>query len=90
MGCKERKESIERLRENFNPEQISENIPGSMYVAYSVNKGQELSICIREKDTEKFIDDNNILNKGDKYVVTGGVPIGIAGTTNFVFVQKVE
>ena len=38
----------------------------------------------------KFIDDNNILNKGDKYVVTGGVPIGIAGTTNFVFVQKVE
>ena len=30
-----------------------ENIPGSMYVAYSVNKGQELSICIREKETEK-------------------------------------
>ena len=31
-----------------------------MYVAYSVNKGEELSICIREKNTEKFIDDNTI------------------------------
>ena len=58
---KERKESIERLRDNFNSEQISENIPGSMYVAYSVNKGQELSICIREKETEKFIDDNTVI-----------------------------
>ena len=38
----------------------------------------------------KFIDGNNILKKGDKYVVTGGVPIGIAGTTNFVFVQKAK
>ena len=38
----------------------------------------------------KFINGNNILKKGDKYVVTGGVPIGIAGTTNFVFVQKAK
>jgi len=38
----------------------------------------------------KFIDGNNILNNGDKYVVTGGVPLGIAGTTNFVFVQKAK
>ena len=38
----------------------------------------------------KFIDGNNILKNGDKYVVTGGVPVGIAGTTNFVFVQKAK
>ena len=38
----------------------------------------------------KFIDGNNILNKEDKYVVTGGVPVGIAGTTNFVVVQKAK
>jgi hypothetical protein len=30
------------------------------------------------------------LNKEDKYVVTGGVPVGIAGTTNFVVVQKAK
>jgi hypothetical protein len=52
---------IKQLKESFNPEYITENIPGSIYVAYSVNKGEELSICIREKDTEKFIDNNIIL-----------------------------
>ena len=52
---------IKQLKESFNPEKISENIPGSMYVAYSVNKGEELSLCIRDKDSEKFIDDNTII-----------------------------
>ena len=32
------------LKESFNPEYITENIPGSIYVAYSVNKGEELSL----------------------------------------------
>ena len=54
-------EYIKQLKESFNPEYITENIPGSIYVAYSVNKGEELSLCIREKDTEKFIDDNTII-----------------------------
>ena len=51
---------ISRLRDSFNPDHITENIPGSMYVAYSVNKGDELSICIREKDTETFLDSNTV------------------------------
>ena len=38
----------------------------------------------------KFINDNNILVSGDRYVVTGGVPVGIAGTTNYLFVQKAK
>ena len=32
-----------------------------MYVAYSLNKGEELSICIRDKDTEEFMDNNIIM-----------------------------
>ena len=58
---KEKGEYIFRLKKSFNSDYITENIPGSMYVAYSVNKGEELSICIREKDTEKFIDNNTII-----------------------------
>jgi len=54
------KEGVTKLANNFNTDIITENIPGSMYVAYSVNKGDELSICIREKNTEKFIDTNTI------------------------------
>ena len=57
----EKSASIKQLTDKFNPKQITENIPGSMYVAYSVNKGEELSLCIREKDTEKFIDENTII-----------------------------
>ena len=52
---------IQKLKKSFNPEYITENIPGSIYVAYSVNKGEELSLCIREKGSEKFIDDNTII-----------------------------
>ena len=54
-------EYIKQLKESFNPEYITENIPGSIYVAYSVNKGEELSLCIRDKGSEKFIDDNTII-----------------------------
>lgn len=57
----EKGEHIKILQESFNPEYITENIPGSIYVAYSVNKGEELSLCIREKGTEKFIDNNTII-----------------------------
>ena len=32
----------------------------------------------------------NLLNVGDKYVITGGVPVGVAGTTNFLSVLEVE
>jgi pyruvate kinase len=31
-----------------------------------------------------------LLNVGDKYVITGGVPVGVAGTTNFLSVIEVE
>ena len=58
---KEKGKYNKQLKDNFNSDYITENIPGSQYVAYSVNKGEELSLCVREKDTEKFMDDNIIL-----------------------------
>lgn len=54
------RDGVDRLESRFNSDIITENIPGSKYVAYSVNKGQELSICIRNKETNTFIDDNTI------------------------------
>jgi len=56
-----KRDGIDRLVDNYDPKNITENIPGSMYVAYSVNKGEELSICIREKETEKFLDKNTVM-----------------------------
>lgn len=54
------RDGVDRLENRFNSDIITENIPGSKYVAYSVNKGQELSICIRDKETNNFIDDNTV------------------------------
>ena len=56
----DREKAIERLNDKFDPKNVTENIPGSMHVAYSVNKGDELSICLREKDTNRFIDKNTV------------------------------
>ena len=36
----------------------------------------------------KIIAEQDLLNNGEHYVVTGGVPVGVPGTTNFLFVQK--
>ena len=34
--------------------------------------------------------EKKILEQGDKFVITGGVPVGIAGTTNFLSVSEVK
>ena len=54
-------ERNQRLKKKFKTENITENIHGSIYVAYSVNKGDELSLCIRDKKTNKFLDKNTIM-----------------------------
>lgn len=48
-----------RLKKYFR-NNITENIPGSLYVAYSINKGDELSLCLRDKDNS-FIETNTIM-----------------------------
>ena len=59
-GSKDRGDAIKRLLDKFEPAKLTENIPGSSHVAYSVNKGSELSICLRKKDTDAFIDTNTV------------------------------
>ena len=57
---KTRVDAVERLIDKFDPARMTENIPGSSHVAYSVNKGTELSICLRDKDSNRFVDDNTV------------------------------
>lgn len=52
------RDGVDRLYKRFNSDIITENIPGSTYIAYSVNKGDELSICIRDRKTNQFLDYN--------------------------------
>ena len=55
-----KKENVILLKENYNPDTLSETIPGSKYTSYSVNKGEEIAICIRNKDNT-FMNINTIL-----------------------------
>ena len=51
---------IKRLCDKYNPDKLSETLPGSKYTSYSVNKGEQISLCIRHSDNT-FIDDNTIM-----------------------------
>lgn len=55
------KYGIQQLNDNFNSRNITENLPNGKYTAYSVNKGEELAICLRNVPDDTFIDDNLIL-----------------------------
>jgi len=54
------REGVQQLKNNFNSRNIIENTPGGQYTAYSVNKGEQLAICLRNAKDDKFIDDNLI------------------------------
>jgi hypothetical protein len=55
------REGIEQLQSNFNSRNINENTPGGQYTAYSVNKGEELSICLRNVTDDTFISTNLVI-----------------------------
>lgn len=54
-------ESIKRLFKNFNPDNISEGSPDSGYTSYSVNKGENIVLCIRQNDNNKTLVDKNTI-----------------------------
>ena len=51
---------IQQLVRKFDPDNLTENAPGGKYTAYSVNKGEQLSLCLRNVKDDTFIDDNTI------------------------------
>lgn len=52
---------IKRLKKNFNPENVSEGSPENGYTSYSVNKGEKIILCIRQKHSDEFVDMNAVL-----------------------------
>jgi predicted metal-dependent hydrolase len=54
------REDIRRLYNNYNPNAISEGSIESGYTSYSVNKGEKIILCIRQKDNS-FVGKNILL-----------------------------
>lgn len=53
------KDDIQRLVSNFNPDAFSETTPDAKYTSYSVNKGEKIVFCLRDKkDGEDLVKEN--------------------------------
>ncbi|KAG1680152.1 hypothetical protein FOA52_000265 [Chlamydomonas sp. UWO 241] len=50
----------QRLYKNYDPDAVSEGSADSGYTSYSVNKGEKIILCIRQKD-RTFVDHNTLL-----------------------------
>lgn len=54
-------ESVKRMIERFNPDNITEAGKNNQYTSYSVNKGEKIVFCIRQKnETETLVDENTM------------------------------
>lgn len=55
-------DEVKRLFKNFNPNNVSEGSAQSGYTSYSVNKGERIILCIRQKDaTDSFVEKNVVM-----------------------------
>lgn len=55
------KKEVKRLYDNFNPSNVSEGSPNSGYTSYSVNKGERIVLCIRQKNASQTFADFNVV-----------------------------
>jgi len=50
---------IERFKQNFNPDKIKEGIDDPNYTSYSINKGEQIVLCLRTNN--KLMDLNTMM-----------------------------
>lgn len=51
---------VQRLCKRYNPDRLGENLEYKSYKAYSLNKGEEIVLCLHDKDG-KLIQDKNTM-----------------------------
>ena len=56
-----KKENVKQLIKNFKPNNISESSKNSKYTSYSVNKGEKIVFCLRSKDKQQELVDENVM-----------------------------
>lgn len=57
----ENKENVKRLKKNYRPDSLSENTKDSIHTSYSLNKGEKISLCLREKSEDIIFEDDNTI-----------------------------
>tara|TARA_B100000902_G_scaffold395219_1_gene453317 strand:+ start:812 stop:1381 length:570 start_codon:yes stop_codon:yes gene_type:complete len=54
-------EKIKRICDRYNPDTFGENLDHKSYQAYSLNKGDKIVICVRDKDGNLIRDKNTMI-----------------------------
>ena len=55
---------VKQILKNFdaNPDRFTESTPDAAYTSYSVNKGEKVFMCLRQRnDTEELVDENVLI-----------------------------
>ena len=55
---------IKRLKKNYRPNNITESSPGNNYTSYSINKGEKIVFCLRQKggkNDNELVDENTMM-----------------------------
>ena len=55
-------DSVTRMNERFNANNITESGKNNQYTSYSVNKGEKIVFCIRQKDEDETLVDENTIS----------------------------
>ena len=53
-------EHVQRLCKRYNPDRLGENLEYKSYKAYSLNKGEEIVLCLHDKDGKLITDKNTM------------------------------
>jgi hypothetical protein len=83
---------IDRIKNKFNPSNITETSANSKYTSYSVNKGEKIVLCLRSRDKHNKLVDINTLMFVTLHEVSHIGTVSIGHTTefweNFKFILK--
>ena len=52
---------VERLKNNYDPNSISEGTDKTNYTSYSINKGEKIVFCLRSRDKQEKLVSFNVL-----------------------------
>ena len=74
---------IIRLFKNFNSDQISESTPDSKYTSYSVNKGEKIVFCVRQRNDQNELVDLNTMMFVAIHELSHLMTISVGHTTEF-------
>ena len=85
-------ERVKRLLLNYRPDNISESSSSSKYTSYSVNKGEKIVFCLRSRDKDEKLVDENVMMFVALHELGHVMSISIGHTeefwTNFKFLLK--